>query len=37
MGKKQMIKLPAAVDKNVPNKDDLNIIRNKEMNSMAKS
>ena len=36
MGKKQMIKLPAAVDKNVPNKDDLNIIRNKEIKSVAK-
>jgi hypothetical protein len=35
-GKKQMIKLPAAVDENVPDKGDLNIIRNKEIKSVAK-
>jgi hypothetical protein len=31
-----MIKLPVAVDKNAPDKDDLNIIRNEEIKSMAK-
>jgi hypothetical protein len=35
-GKKQMIKLLAAVDKNAMDKDNLNIIRNKEIKSMAK-
>ncbi len=35
-GKKQTIKLPASVDKNAPDKDNLNIIRNKEIKSMAK-
>jgi hypothetical protein len=36
MGKKQTIKLPAAMDKNTPDKDDLNIIRNKDINTVAK-
>jgi hypothetical protein len=36
MGKKQMIKLPAAVDENAPDKDNLNIIRSKEIKSVAK-
>ncbi len=36
MGKKQMINLPAAMDENAPDKDDLNIIRNKEIKSVAK-
>ena len=36
MGKKQMIELPASMDENVPDKDDLNIIRNEEINSVAK-
>ncbi len=36
MGKKQTIGLPAAVDKNAPDKDDLNIIRNEEIKSVAK-
>jgi hypothetical protein len=31
-----MIELPAAVDENAPDKDDLNIIRNEEIKSMAK-
>jgi hypothetical protein len=35
-GKKQMIKLPTAMDKKVPDKDNLNIIRNKEIKSVAK-
>ncbi len=35
-GKKQTIGLPAAMDKNLPDKDNLNIIRNKEIKSMAK-
>jgi hypothetical protein len=35
-GKKQTIKLLTAVDKNTLDKDDLNIIRNKEIKSMAK-
>jgi hypothetical protein len=35
-GKKQTIKLPAAMDENAPDKDNLNIIRNKEIKSMAK-
>jgi hypothetical protein len=35
-GKKQTIKIPAAVDKNAPDKDNLNIIRNKEIKSVAK-
>ncbi len=35
-GKKQMIGLPAAVDENAPDKEDLNIIRNKEIKSVAK-
>ncbi len=35
-GKKQTIKIPAAVDKNAPDKDGLNIIRNKEIKSVAK-
>ncbi len=35
-GKKQTIKLPVAVDKNAPDKDNLNIIRNKEIKSVAK-
>jgi hypothetical protein len=40
MGKKQTIKLPAAMDKNAPDKDDkdnLNIIRNKEINILKDS
>jgi hypothetical protein len=36
MGKKQMIKLPAAMHKNTPDKDNMNIIRNKEIKSVAK-
>jgi hypothetical protein len=36
MGKKQMIELPASMDKNAPDKDNLNIIRNEEIKSMAK-
>jgi hypothetical protein len=36
MGKKQTIGLPTAMDENAPDKDNLNIIRNKEMKSMAK-
>ncbi len=36
MGKKQTIKLPKAVDENVPDKDNLIIIRNKEIKSVAK-
>ncbi len=36
MGQKQMIKPPAPVDKNEPDKDNLNIIRNKEIKAMAK-
>ncbi len=36
MGKKQTIELPAAMDENVPDKDDLNIIRNEEIESVAK-
>ena len=35
-GKKQMIELPASVDENAPDKDDLNIIRNEEIKSVAK-
>jgi hypothetical protein len=35
-GKKQMIKLPVAVDENAPDKDNLNIIRNEEIKSVAK-
>ncbi len=35
-GKKQTIKLPTAVDKNAPDKDDLNIIGNKEIKSVEK-
>jgi hypothetical protein len=35
-GKKQRIGLPAAVDKNALDKDNLNIIRNKEIQSMTK-
>ncbi len=35
-GKKQMIAHPAAVDENAPDKDDLNIIRNKEIKSVLK-
>ena len=35
-GKKQTIKVPAAMDDNAPDKDNLNIIRNKEIKSMAK-
>jgi hypothetical protein len=35
-GKKQTIKLPAAMDKNRPDKDNLNIIRNEEIKSVAK-
>ncbi len=35
-GKKQTIELPAAVDENAPDKDNLNIIRNEEIKSMAK-
>jgi hypothetical protein len=35
-GKKQTIKLPAAVDKNAPDKEDLDIIRNEEIKSVAK-
>ncbi len=35
-GKKQTIGLPAAMDKNAPDKDNLNIIRNEEIKSMAK-
>ncbi len=34
--KKQTIGLPTAVDENVPDKDDLNIIRNEEIKSVAK-
>ena len=36
MGKKQTIKLPAAVDENAPDKDNLNIIRNEEIKSVVK-
>ncbi len=36
MGKKQTIGLPEAMDEKAPDKDNLNIIRNKEINSMAK-
>jgi hypothetical protein len=36
MGKKQTIELPTAMDENAPDKDDLNIIRNKEIKSVAK-
>ncbi len=36
MGKEQTIELPVAVDKNAPDKNNLNIIRNKEIKSMAK-
>ncbi len=36
MGQKQTIKLPAPVDKNAPDKDDLNIIRNKEIKATVK-
>ncbi len=35
-GKKQTIGLPAAVDENTPVKDDLNIIRNEEIKTVAK-
>ena len=35
-GKKQTIGLPVAVDKNAPDKDNLNIIRNEEIKSVAK-
>ncbi len=35
-GKKQTIKLPLAVDASASDKDDLNIIRNKEIKSVAK-
>jgi hypothetical protein len=35
-GKKQTIRLPAAVDENPLDKDDLNIIRNEEIKSVAK-
>jgi hypothetical protein len=35
-GKKQTIKLPAAVDENTPDKDNLNIVRNKEIKSIGK-
>ncbi len=35
-GWKQTIKLPAPVDKNAPDKDDLNIIRNEEIKAVAK-
>jgi hypothetical protein len=35
-GKKQTIGLPAAMDKNALDKDNLNIIRNKEIKSVAK-
>jgi hypothetical protein len=35
-GKRQTIGLLAAVDKNAPDKDDLNIIRNKEIKSVVK-
>jgi hypothetical protein len=35
-GKKQTIELPPAVDENPPDKDDLNIIRNEEIKSVAK-
>jgi hypothetical protein len=30
------MELPAAMDENVPDKDDLNIIRNEEIKSVAK-
>ncbi len=36
MGWKQTIELPAPRDKNAPDKDDLNIIRNKEIKAVAK-
>ncbi len=36
MGWKQTIKLPAAMDENAPDKDDLNIIRNEEIKAIAK-
>jgi hypothetical protein len=35
-GKKQTIGLPTAVDENTPDKDNLNIIRNEEIKSVAK-
>ncbi len=34
-GQKQMIKLPAPVDKNAPDKDNLNIIRNKKIKAVG--
>jgi hypothetical protein len=36
MGRRQTIKLPPPVDKNAPDKEDLNIIRNKEIKAMGK-
>ncbi len=36
MGWKQMIKLPPPMDKNAPDKDDLKLIRNKEIKAVAK-
>ncbi len=35
-GRKQTIKLPVPVDKNAPDKDNLNIIRNKGIKTVVK-
>ncbi len=35
-GQKQTSELPVAVDENAPDKDDLNIIRNKAIKAVAK-